>query len=46
MSDEHEYAERMFPAPIDLGIAQPDREPRHVVLPTRLIVRGSAAAPV
>ena len=25
MSDEHTYAERMFPAPVDLGIAQPDR---------------------
>ena len=25
MSDHHEYAERMFPAPVDLGIAEADR---------------------
>ena len=25
MSEDHVYAERMFPAPVDLGIAQPDR---------------------
>jgi hypothetical protein len=25
MGDEHTYAERMFPGPVDLGIAQPDR---------------------
>ena len=36
--DEHQYAERMFPEPVDLGIAEADRavslgHPRHPELP-------------
>src|SRR3984893_3661416 len=41
MSDTHEYAERLFPEPVDLGIAQPDRPVSSVEHGTRAHLEGS-----
>jgi branched-chain amino acid transport system substrate-binding protein len=42
MADErHEYAERMFPAPVDLGIAQPDRAVSSVRFGTSSYLEGA-----
>ena len=40
MAGEHEYAERMFPEPVDLGIAQPDRAVSSVTHGTRSYLEG------
>ncbi len=40
MADGHEYAERMFPEPVDLGIAQPDRAVSSVTHGTRAYLEG------
>ncbi len=40
MSDKHEYAERLFPEPVDLGIAQPDRAVSSVAHGTRSHLEG------
>ena len=37
----HEYAERMFPAPVDLGIAEPDRAVSSVHHGTRSGMEGT-----
>lgn len=38
--DQHEYAERMFPAPVDLGIAEPDRAVSSVRFGTESYLTG------
>ena len=40
MAEGHEYAERMFPAPVDLGIAQPDRAVSSVTHGTESYLTG------
>ena len=40
MPDKHEYAERLFPEPVDLGIAQPDRAVSSVAHGTRSHLEG------
>jgi branched-chain amino acid transport system substrate-binding protein len=40
MTEDHEYAERMFPAPVDLGIAQPDRAVSSVTHGTEAYLTG------
>ncbi len=40
MSDTHEYADRLFPEPVDLGIAQPDRAVSSVEHGTRAHLEG------
>src|SRR5919108_665268 len=40
MAEQHEYAERMFPEPVDLGIAQPDRAVSSVTHGTRSYLEG------
>ena len=40
MADEHQYAERMFPAPVDLGIARPDRAVSSVTHGTEAYLTG------
>jgi branched-chain amino acid transport system substrate-binding protein len=40
MAEAHEYAERMFPEPVDLGIAQPDRAVCSVTHGTRSYLEG------
>jgi branched-chain amino acid transport system substrate-binding protein len=40
MAGDHEYAERMFPEPVDLGIAQPDRAVSSVTHGTRSYLEG------
>src|SRR5215218_102849 len=39
-NDEIRYAERMFPAPVDLGIAQPDRAVSSVRFGTESYLAG------
>ena len=38
--DQHQYAERMFPEPVDLGIAQPDRAVSSVTHGTQSFLEG------
>ena len=40
MAEKHEYAERMFPAPVDLGIAQADRAVCNVKYGTSSYLEG------
>ena len=42
--DRHQYAERMFPAPRDLGIAQPDRAVCNVRFSTSSNLEGAGGA--
>jgi branched-chain amino acid transport system substrate-binding protein len=39
--EQHQYAERMFPEPVDLGIAEPDRAVSSVTHGTRAYLEGS-----
>ena len=41
---EHEYAKRMFPAPVDLGIAREDRAVSSVTHGTRSGIEGGGGA--
>jgi hypothetical protein len=41
---QHEYAERLFPAPVDLGIAQPDRAVCSVPFGTSSYLEGAGGA--
>ena len=43
-NDEIEYAQRMFPAPVDLGIAQEDRAVTNVAHGTRAHLEGGSGA--
>lgn len=40
MAEQHEYAQRMFPEPVDLGIARPDRAACSVAHSTRAYLEG------
>jgi len=40
VGDEHSYADRMFPEPVDLGIAQPDRAVSSVRFGTESFLEG------
>lgn len=40
MAEQHEYAQRMFPEPVDLGIARPDRAACSVTHSTRAYLEG------
>ena len=40
MAEQHEYAERMFPAPVDHGIAEPDRAVCNVRFGTSSYLEG------
>jgi ABC-type branched-subunit amino acid transport system substrate-binding protein len=42
MTDEHTYAERLFPAPVDLGIAAEDHAVSSVTHSTRAYLEGGA----
>ena len=46
MTEQHEYAERMFPAPVDLGIAEPDRAVCNVKYGTSSYLEGEGGAKI
>jgi branched-chain amino acid transport system substrate-binding protein len=41
MADDHEYVDRMFPEPVDLGIAEDDRAVSSVPFGTQAYIEGA-----